>query len=563
MCAVALALVAGAGQAVAAPPAPTITGPTGVVSQPPSYTITGDSGSTIRWRLCQNVGGQPNNCRPIVIAPSPATTGPLPSAGGADGDYTVIALQVVASQTPPESPGASASFTLNSAPAASAPTVTGPAALVNDATPTFTWTSPAPGGSSFAWELHRGGDPSGALVDSGTTGATTATPATPLADGMYAFRVSLVAGGTPGPWSATHVVTVDLTPPAAPQITSPAPAPGVTSPSFSWSGGEPGGQFRWQVLDGAGAAVVAPTTTSQTQATVPSPLAAGSYTLDVVALDAAGNVSPPAQLAFAVTPAAAGPPPSIGGLVLTPGVGQVGLSWTLVPTPTVAAVRIVRREGTSPAGPSDPGSSMIEVAPAAGSYIDPGLTPGARYYYAVYARDVAGVFSPVAATGNAVPAAPPPPPPPVAGQTVPPGAVTPPGPAVLPVTAPPTTSTPTKPSPRPLTVNPRLLRPSAGAALRVRTPLLRWRGRPGGTVLFNLQIFDAKGKKVFKAFPRGQSFRVPAGVLKPGKRYFWRVWAWFGPVRKFSPRPLGVSYFEFKAPRISAGTARKAAPRAR
>src|SRR5437899_79574 len=198
---------------------------------------------------------------------------------------------------------------------------------------------------------------------------------------------------------------------------------------------------------------------------------------------------------------------------------------------------------------------MAEVAPDAGAYIDPGLSPGTRYYYAVYARNAAGVFSGVAATGNAVPAAPPPTPV-AAGQTVPPGAVTTPGPQVLPVTAPPT-STPTKPSPRPLTVNARLLRPSAGAALRVRTPLLRWRGRPGGTVLFNLQIFDAKGKKVFKAFPRGQSFRVPAGVLKPGKRYFWRVWAWFGPVRKFSPRPLGVSYFEFKAPRIAAGKARK------
>src|SRR5205823_4313709 len=127
----------------------------------------------------------------------------------------------------------------------------------------------------------------------------------------------------------------------------------------------------------------------------------------------------------------AAPPPSIEGLVLTPGVGQVGLSWTLAPTPAVAAVRIVRRDGTSPTGPSDPGASMIEVAPDAGMYTDPGLAPGVRYYYAVYARDAAGVFSAVAATGNAVPAAPPPPPV-VTGQDVPPGAVTPPGPAVLP-----------------------------------------------------------------------------------------------------------------------------------
>jgi hypothetical protein len=471
----------------------------------------------------------------------------------------VIALQELAGLT---SGAASAGFTLNRT-AVSAPTVTGPASLVNDSTPTFAWTSAAPGGSSFAWELHGGGDTSGPLVDSGTTAATTVTPAQPLVEGAYAFRVSQVAGGgTPGPWSAPLVVTVDLTAPGAPQILSAAPAPGVPTPSFSWSAGEPGGSFSWRVLDDAGAAVVAPTTTGQTQASVPSPLAPGSYTFEVVALDAAGNVGPPGRMAFTLTPATSEPPPSIEGLVLTPGVGQVGLSWTLAPAPAVAAVRIVRRAEASPSGPSDPVASMLEVAPDAGSYVDPGLTPAVRYYYAVYARDTAGVFSRVAATGSAVPTAPPPSPPPGAtGQTVPPSAVNPPGPPVLPVTSPPTTA-PAKPS-RPLTVNARLLRPSAGTALRVRRPLLRWRGRPGGTVLFNLQIFDAKGRKVFKAFPRGQSFRVPAGVLKPGKRYFWRVWAWFGPVRKFSPRPLGISYFEFKAPAISAGKARKTRARAR
>ena len=105
------------------------------------------------------------------------------------------------------------------------------------------------------------------------------------------------------------------------------------------------------------------------------------------------------------------------------------------------------------------------------------------------------------------------------------------------------------------------MRPAAGTALRVRRPTLRWHGRPGGTLLFNLQIFDARGRKVFKAFPRGQSFRVPAGVLKPGKRYFWRVWPWFGPVKKYSKRPLGVSYFEFKAPKISAAKATARRPR--
>jgi hypothetical protein len=545
--ALAVALFVGVSPAHALLAPPTIDGPTGVVPQRPSYTITGIAGATIYWNLCRRVNGQLTGCRPDDFRTelSPANTGPLPAPDGPDGVYILLARQQFLNDS---SDPISREFTLQRQ-IPPAPVVVAPPVVIGTPAYTFAWTAEQVPGGSFAWELHGGGAVSGPLVDSGTTPGFSATTTQPLPEGAYAFRVrQLDIAGTASAWSAPAVVTVDLTAPAAPQIISDPPAATETAPTFVWSGGEPGVVFRWQLLDGAATPVVPATTTDQTQATVPAPLAAGAYAFEVVAVDAAGHVSLPARLGFTLGPSAPPPAlPSIEGLVLTPGVGQVGLSWALEASSAVGAVRIMRRAGASPSGPADPAAATLEVAPTAGSFIDMGLTPAVRYFYAVYARGAAGGFSRVAATGSAVPTAPPA----DAGQqNVPPGAVNPPGPSVLPTTAPPTTTpTTTTPSNRPATVNARLMKPRAGATLRVRRLLLRWTGRPGGTVLFNLQIFDARGKKVHKAFPRTNRYLVPAGVLKSGRRYFWRVWPWFGPVRKFAARPLGVSFFQYRAPR--------------
>jgi hypothetical protein len=240
-------------------------------------------------------------------------------------------------------------------------------------------------------------------------------------------------------------------------------------------------------------------------------------------------------------------PDSVTGLVLTPGVGQVGLTWALATTPGLASIRVVRRSDGSPTGPLDPLAAGTDLAPDARAYVDVGLTGDTRYFYAVYARDLAGGFSPVAATGNVIAQAAPP----VTG-------------AGLGPTAPGPTTLPTGPEPggqRPVTLNPKRLQPLAGATLTVGRPMLRWKGRPGGVVLYNLQIFDAKGRKLLKAFPRGERFHVPTGVLKPGKRYFWRVWPWFGPIKKFSSKPLGISYFQVATARKLAAAAAAARSR--
>jgi hypothetical protein len=100
---------------------------------------------------------------------------------------------------------------------------------------------------------------------------------------------------------------------------------------------------------------------------------------------------------------------------------------------------------------------------------------------------------------------------------------------------------------RPLTTNARRLRPAAGAVIRTRRPLLRWKAHPG-TKLYNVQLFRVDGRasitKVVTAFPRANRFRVPAGRAAWGTRYIWRVWPYLS--QRYSARPLGISYFSVR-----------------
>ena len=93
----------------------------------------------------------------------------------------------------------------------------------------------------------------------------------------------------------------------------------------------------------------------------------------------------------------------------------------------------------------------------------------------------------------------------------------------------------------PKTLNASLLTPKAGAKIRDLTPTLRWKKRPKGAQIFNLQIFQGT-HKVLSRFPTGLSYTVPAGVLKPGKQYIWRVWPYFGVARGYPKNPLGLTY---------------------
>jgi hypothetical protein len=127
-----------------------------------------------------------------------------------------------------------------------------------------------------------------------------------------------------------------------------------------------------------------------------------------------------------------------------------------------------------------------------------------------------------------------------------------PAPAPTPVAQP---VSPSQPAARlkPVLVNARLMTPRAGARIATLRPMLRWKPRTG-TALYNVQVFRLDGmklRKVVSAFPRSTRYRVPAGRLRAGQRYVWRVWPFLGKGKGFTPKPLAVSYFDVRAPRRS------------
>lgn len=98
----------------------------------------------------------------------------------------------------------------------------------------------------------------------------------------------------------------------------------------------------------------------------------------------------------------------------------------------------------------------------------------------------------------------------------------------------------------------RKLTPRAGAVMRTRTPLLRWRGLPRGATGANLQVFrlvEREGEwrwtRVYNDDVTQTRRRVPKGRLTNGI-YAWRVWPRLGSAG-FSAKSLAVSYFVVKA----------------
>ena len=76
-------------------------------------------------------------------------------------------------------------------------------------------------------------------------------------------------------------------------------------------------------------------------------------------------------------------------------------------------------------------------------------------------------------------------------------------------------------------------------------PRLRWPRRRGATV-YNVQVFRVVGTryvKVVTAFPRANTYRVPAKKLKRGSRYVWRVWPFIGAKRRYTSSVSGQSWF--------------------
>ena len=89
------------------------------------------------------------------------------------------------------------------------------------------------------------------------------------------------------------------------------------------------------------------------------------------------------------------------------------------------------------------------------------------------------------------------------------------------------------------------LSPRPGLVVTQRSQLqLRWAYKAGRkTRFFNVQVFDANGKKILSAFPTATRYTLPAGLAKRGRRLYWQVWP-FWEKGGYARKPLGVSFFD-------------------
>ena len=201
----------------------------------------------------------------------------------ADGSHTFHVRAVDAAGNPDDTP-VSQSFTVDTVP----PETTvdsGPSGLINDATPSYAFSSEA--GASF--ECRFDSDPFGACSGPGDTH----TPASPLAEGAHTFEVRAVdAAGNPDPSPDSRSFTVDTVAPNTTITGGPSGPTNDTTPTFTFTSTE-SGTFQCKVDSGSYTNCTSPKTTSQ--------LADGSHTFYVRARDPLGNTdSSPDSQSFTV-----------------------------------------------------------------------------------------------------------------------------------------------------------------------------------------------------------------------------------------------------------------------
>ncbi len=200
-----------------------------------------------------------------------------PSADIAEGAHVVsVAAEVQAIRSQPTS------VTVTFDRTAPNTTITAtPATLTNAPNATFTFVSNE-AGASFECDLDSGG----------FAACTSPVAYTGLADGGHTFLVRATdAAGNIDPTPASHAWQIDRT---APDITvgdKPASSTNATNATFSFSS-ENGATFECRLDAAAFAGCTSPVTFDN--------IAEGAHTFEVRAMDAAGNVSPPASHAWQI-----------------------------------------------------------------------------------------------------------------------------------------------------------------------------------------------------------------------------------------------------------------------
>jgi len=397
------------------------------------------------------------------------------------------------------------------------PQIPADGAVVGTLRPTFSWTAGSSGVPITRYEVFVE-TPAGALrAAEAPAGILSAASSVDLPDdGLHRWFVRLTnaLGGvasTPIDQRATVLVA---TPPVAPALVEgPVGPTAVTAPVFSWTGSR--SASHWAVADASGSDVQTGDAPAGGGRATLAPLPDGAYVFRVDQRNAAGAAGEAATRAFTVDATAPSPPsPTAAGA----GRGRAttpAFSWRSADPGAVATWRVRGARGRVVAGPVD--TTLAGVAPKP--------LPSGAYVFEVRLTDAAGNVGQWGSEPfSIIPAATP-----ASGQS-------PSGGGRLNL----------------LRRNARALLPAAGARISTTRPVLRWRGGPAGTGLYNLQIFRVGSRerlvKVGSAFPSGRRYALPAGTaLTPGACYVWRVWPYRG--RGYTPAPLGISDFCVEAKR--------------
>ncbi|MEO6204256.1 MAG: Ig-like domain-containing protein, partial [Mycobacteriales bacterium] len=255
-----------------APAAPVVTAPPSPAKvSAPVFTFTSDSDVT---NLCSLARGG------VVVATADGCRGSYTAnlTGLADGDYVLTVRSTDAAGN--ATSGTSGAYTYDTT-APIPPSVTGPKGPSQNRTPVFTWTGEIGAKPECSLQVE-GGSPGGFVA--------CASPYQPTlnADGTWVLTVRLTdaAGNVSDPGSSGGYL-LDTTAPAAPVVVAPASPGRDLAPS--WSAAVESGAFTECRLIGPSgiAAAFAPCSLPMT-----TPVGSdGTYTLEVRATDAAGNVS--------------------------------------------------------------------------------------------------------------------------------------------------------------------------------------------------------------------------------------------------------------------------------
>lgn len=226
-----------------------------------------------------------------------ACTSPVTYAGLGEGAHS-FAVRGVDGEGVPGAP-ATYAWTID----AGAPTLVllSPAdgASTNDTTPNVAGTAGTAAGDEATVSVQvregtGGGQPIRRLdadVDP-VTGAWSVTVAPALAEGVYNVKADQQDAAGNSAETARHVFTVNVTAPGAPALTGTAGRTNSTSAQIGFSHTEPGTTFLCKLDAGAEAPCTSPTTYTN--------LAEGFHQVAVRAVDAAGNVGPPASRGWTV-----------------------------------------------------------------------------------------------------------------------------------------------------------------------------------------------------------------------------------------------------------------------